>query len=50
MPVPPEIGTLSLAPKPADRPVLSAMNFLWSTWLIANMTMKSTMSSVIMSA
>ena len=38
------------APKPAARPVLSALNFFSSTWLIANITMNSTISSVTMSA
>ncbi len=37
-------------PKPAARPSLRALNFFWSTWLIANITMNSTISSVIMSA
>ena len=34
----------------AASPSLSALNFFWSTLLIANMTMKSTMRRVIMSA
>ena len=38
------------APKPTARPFLSSANFFLSTWLIANSTMKSTISSVIMSA
>jgi hypothetical protein len=41
---------LTGAPNPADRPVLSAANLRWSTALIANMTMNSTISRVIMSA
>jgi hypothetical protein len=38
------------APKPAVRPFFRAMNRCSSTWEIANMTMNSTISSVIMSA
>jgi hypothetical protein len=37
-------------PKPAASPSLSALNFFWSTVLIAKSTMNSTMSRVIMSA
>ncbi len=37
-------------PNPAARPSRSSANLRSSTWLIANMTMKSTMSSVTMSA
>ena len=39
-----------VAPKPSARPFFSALYFFWSTWLIANMTMNSTISSVSMSA
>ena len=37
-------------PKPAAIPSLSMSKRRWSTWLIANITMNSTISSVIMSA
>ena len=40
----------SLLPNPAARPSLSWAYFFSSTWLIANMTTKSTISSVTMSA
>jgi hypothetical protein len=46
--VPPNAGVG--APKPIARPLASWWNFFESTALIANMTMNSTMSSVIMSA
>jgi hypothetical protein len=46
----PPVRIATGAPKPAERPVFSAANFRWSTWLIANITMNSTISSVIMSA
>jgi ABC-2 type transport system ATP-binding protein len=47
-PVPPSNAVR--APKPAASPVFSAANLRWSTWLIANITMNSTISRVIMSA
>ena len=37
-------------PKPAAMPSRSISNRFWSTWLTANSTMNSTISSVIMSA
>jgi hypothetical protein len=40
----------AVAPKPAAIPSLSWSNLRWSTWLIANITMNRTISSVIMSA
>ena len=40
----------AVAPKPAAIPSLSWSNLRWSTWLIANITMNSTISRVIMSA
>ena len=39
-----------LAPNPLASPWASSANFFLSTWLIANSTMNSTMSSVSMSA
>ena len=42
--------TLMGPPKLADRPLASAANFALSTWLMANSTMNSTISSVTMSA
>jgi hypothetical protein len=48
--LPPLSGIVEVEPNPADRPSLSAANLRWSTWLIANSTMNSTMSRVIMSA
>ncbi len=50
MPVPPSTGIAELAPNPSARPLLSCTNFCWSTWLIANSTMNSAISTVIMSA
>ena len=40
----------AFSPKPAAIPSLSCSKRFWSTWLIANITMNSTISRVIMSA